>query len=264
MLLSNNDLNLFFEQGFIFRPAAIARDELSSIIQRIDTLTLRAVPSRAMERDGKTARALHGCHSDDSIFDRLTRSPLLLESAKRILQSEVYLYQFKINLKAAFNGDVWPWHQDYIFWRNEDGMPKPQAVNAVVFIDEVTEFNGPIYFIPRSHSHGCLETAQSNVGKRNDGSDWRDNVSADLKYQIQNEDVTTLGQRYGLTAPKGPPGSILFFHCNIIHGSPPNISPFPRRIIIITYNSVDNIQHGAGSVRPEFLVGRDYRPLEPS
>jgi ectoine hydroxylase len=40
----------------------------------------------------------------------------------------VYIYQFKINVKAAFGGDVWQWHQDYIFWRNEDGMPGTESL----------------------------------------------------------------------------------------------------------------------------------------
>ena len=32
------------------------------------------------------------------------------------------MHQYKINAKAAFNGDVWQWHQDYGTWAR-DGLP---------------------------------------------------------------------------------------------------------------------------------------------
>ena len=38
--------------------------------------------------------------------------------------------------------------------RWEDGVPEPHALNLHVFLDDVTEFNGPLYFIPGSHRRG--------------------------------------------------------------------------------------------------------------
>ena len=230
------------------------------ILDRVDALTAVDLASRVLENDGRTTRALHGCHLDSPLFDNLTRLPVLLETAKVILQSDVYLYQFKINIKAAFRGDVWPWHQDYIFWHNEDGMPNPRAVSVLVFLDEVTEFNGPVYFMPGSHQEGQIELPASEAIGRDS---WHRDVSADLKCRIDEEKVAGLVRRYGIEAPKGPSGSALFFHCNIVHGSPSNISPFSRRMIILTYNSTENVQCSDRPARPEFLVGRDFRPLEP-
>ena len=61
------------------------------------------------------------------------------------------MHQFKINGKAAFDGDVWQWHQDYGTWMNDDLMPNARAMNVAIFLDEVNEFNGPLMFIPGSH-----------------------------------------------------------------------------------------------------------------
>ena len=54
----------------------------------------------------------------------------------------VYVHQFKLNAKAAFEGDVWQWHQDYGTWARDDGMPEPRAMNIAVFLDEVLPING--------------------------------------------------------------------------------------------------------------------------
>jgi ectoine hydroxylase len=66
-----------------------------------------------------------------------------------------------------------------------------------------------------------------------------------------------------MSSPKGPAGTVIFFHPEIAHGSALNMSPYPRTVLIITYNDVTNSPRPAGSPRPEYLVGRDLRPLEP-
>ncbi len=66
------------------------------------------------------------------------------------------MHQFKINAKAAFDGEVWQWHQDYGTWARDDGMPEPRAMNIAVFLDEVMPINGPLMLIPKSHKHGML------------------------------------------------------------------------------------------------------------
>ena len=45
----------------------------------------------------------------------------------QIFGEPLYMHQFKINGKMAFDGDVWQWHQDYGTWKNDDLMPEPRA-----------------------------------------------------------------------------------------------------------------------------------------
>ena len=75
----------------------------------------------------------------------------------QLFGEDVYMHQFKINGKMAFDGDVWQWHQDYGTWKNDDQMPEPRAMNVAIFLDEVNEFNGPLMFIPGSHKLGVLD-----------------------------------------------------------------------------------------------------------
>jgi ectoine hydroxylase len=76
-----------------------------------------------------------------------------------------------------------------------------------------------------------------------------------------------LTEKYGIVAPKGPAGSVLFFHGNIVHGSAANMSPFARNLVLVTFNHIDNIpvpmrQGHKLQPRPEFLVSRDTTPVE--
>ncbi len=67
----------------------------------------------------------------------------------------------------------------------------------------------------------------------------------------------------GIVAPKGRAGSVVFTHCNLVHGSAPNMSPFNRALAIVTYNSVENALLPVESPRPEFLVSRQFDPITP-
>jgi hypothetical protein len=86
-------------------------------------------------------------------------------------------------------------------------------------------------------------------------------VAADLKYSLDRETIAGLVREGGIVAPKGPRGSVLIFHPNLAHASVPNLSPWDRTMLIVTYNSVANVPVPAGEPRPAFLVSRDTRPL---
>ena len=234
-------------------------------------LLSRESEARILEKTGIAVRSVYGCHVTSRVFEQLARHRLILGPAKQILRGDAYIYQFKINIKAALVGDIWQWHQDFIFWREEDGLPGTEIVNIVVFIDSVNEFNAPLYLIPGSHKEGVIEIQprQSNTG---DGmaanpsaeADWLPDVAADLKYALNKGRVQALAEKYGLAAPKGPAGSVLIFDSRLVHASPGNISPFDRALAFVTFCRTDNIPSGERIKRPDFLVGRDYSPVEPA
>jgi ectoine hydroxylase len=206
-------------------------------------------------------RSVYGVHQHSPLFHRLARHPRLVEPARQLLGGDVYVYQSKLNTKAAFDGDLWPWHQDYVFWLREDSMPGPHVLTVAIFLDEVTEFNGPMLLIPGSHHDGVLPIELREDGGPDADSDerrpWLPNLVARLKYTLDREVFLQLSRRLGMVSPKGSPGAVLFFDCNIAHASPPNLSPFDRTLGFITYNRVDNAPAAAGLHRPDFLVSRD-------
>ena len=52
--------------------------------------------------------------------------------------------------------------------------------------------------------------------------------------------MTRLVLDSGVIAPTGKPGGMLMFHGNLVHGSAPNITPYPRKVIYLTLNAVSN------------------------
>jgi ectoine hydroxylase len=267
MGMTEEELKTFDDKGFVLIPEYFTQSEVAVMRAELAAEFAEDSPRRVVEKDGNVVRSVYGSHRSNEIFRRLAHHPRLVEPAMQILGSQVYVYQFKINAKAAFTGDVWEWHQDYIFWLKEDGMPTERAVNALVFLDEVTEFNGPLFVVPGSHKEGVFDTPSGEERNaklpevyKNDPA-WISNLTADLKYSLDKEVLTDLIKRRGMASPKGPEGSVLFFHCNLVHGSANNISPFGRINVIISFNSIDNIPVSDREPRPDFLVSRDFSPI---
>jgi ectoine hydroxylase len=262
MLLTADQLKQYWTDGFLELPELFSQAELDVLKAEVSSLMQQDSPGRVFEKDGHTLRALHGCHLASAQCNRLTRLARLVEPAMQLVEESVYVYQFKVNFKAAFVGDVWRWHQDYIYWHNEDGMPAPSATNAMVFLDEVNEFNGPLMFVRGSHRAGLIEVAAASKTAAGQAG-WVQNVSADLKYALDASAVAALVAEGQLAAPKGSAGTTVLFHPNIAHASAPNLSPFSRAVVIVTYNSVANQPLNRAQPRPEFLVSRDVAPIAP-
>lgn len=256
MILTDKQLSFYENEGYLFLPDYFSGDEMSILTSEVLKLRATEKIGKVLEKDGTLVRALHGSNERSILLNNLTRLPRLLDAAVQILKTKVYVYQFKINTKAPFFGDAWPWHQDFIFWHEEDGMPCPQAVNVLIFIDEVTQFNGPLFLIPGSHKEGSILNKPKGQG-------WEASFSAALKYTVPQENVTDLAKERGLFCPTGSSGSVLFFHPNCVHASANNISPFSRNVIIVTYNSTQNIPLNKENPRPGFLVNQNNQALEP-
>jgi ectoine hydroxylase len=271
--LTQEQLNFYEENGYLLLPKYFSTAEVDALRAELPAVFGEDSPRRVVEKKSGIVRSVYGSHMVNETFRRLSRHPRLVGPARQVLGSEVYVYQFKINAKAALGGDIWEWHQDYIFWRKEDGLPSPRVLTVAVFIDEVTEFNGPLFLIPRSHKCGIFDipARQPADGGRDgvpaayqNGPDWISNLTADLKYSLDKTVIGGLVAEHGIIAPKGPSGSALFFHSNLVHGSPNNISPFDRVVTLVSFSSTENTPpESAGQGRPDFLVGRDYRPIAP-
>jgi ectoine hydroxylase len=264
MKLSSEQMLNYEQDGFLFLPELFSSKELEILKRQLPRLFAEESERRVLEKGSGIVRSVYGSHQTNEVCRLLTCHPRLIEPAMQILCGAVYVYQFKVNAKAAFQGDIWEWHQDYIFWQREDGVPEPWLVTASLFLDEVNEFNGPLMIVPGSHKEGVIEpTLTGGVPAGYEESpNWIASLTADLKYSLNKDCLARLVATSGIVAPKGPAGSVLFFHPNVVHGSVPNMSPFDRRLMLITYNHSSNRQRA--NARPEFLASRDAEPLFPA
>ena len=70
-----------------------------------------------------------------------------------------------------------------------------------------------------------------------------------------------MAQGGGVEAGVGPAGTVIFMHCNLVHGSTPNITPIRRALFYINVNSVENRQ--TAFTRAEFHAGTDFSAIVP-
>jgi len=256
--LSEHQLRSYRKNGFIQLRGLLPEAETAELLREAHGLAAasgkRGLPEAVFEPGGDAVRSVFRVHGLSAVFDRLMRDGRLLDVARQILGSEVYIHQSRLNLKPGFSGKEFYWHSDFETWHIEDGMPRMRALSCVVLLTENNEFNGPLMLVPGSHMHyiSCI------------GQTPQDHYKQSLRKQEYGvPDETSLGflvQRGGLQSTKGPAGSVVFFDCNTMHGSGSNISPFPRANLFFVYNSVGNrLGHPRGGLqpRPEFIAARE-------
>lgn len=248
MRLSDQQVTDFERDGFIVIPELFSADDIAAIDERLPRLFSERCPENFRERSSDVVRTAMGLHLRDELFADLVRDPRFVEPAAQLIgDPDLYVQQVKVNAKEAFTGEQWQWHYDFATHHHEDGVPEPLALNLHIFLDEVTEFNGPLTFIPGSHLDGPAPTSLDTVSTSYPL--WT--VGADV--------VRPLAERGGLVAPKGPPGTVLIFGDALVHGSSANISPWARRIFSLILNPVRNQQ--TTMQRPDHQHHRDFTPI---
>ncbi|MEO7268829.1 MAG: phytanoyl-CoA dioxygenase family protein [Knoellia sp.] len=263
--LTDDELEQYRRHGYVVIPP----DRLSgSLLERaraaLPGLLSTDGDERVLERDGETVRSVYGVHRLDDDVAAMTRDPQILGAVEQILGDRAYVHQSKVNVKASFSGDQWEWHQDYVYWLQHDALTRPDLVNVALFLDDVTEFNGPLTFVPGSHSDGVLSGTTSDgmpLGY-DEAPEWVATLTATEQFRIEPETIAGLAQSKGLVAPKGVAGSVMLFHPNILHASSGNISPFPRRLLMFIYNAMSNLGKAGDQPRPWFLAEPEPVALE--
>ena len=247
MRLSQQQIDTYRDQGFLQLDGVFDPSETAMLMAEARGILDQRRPEIVREKDGETARTAFAAHTFNEAYRRLARHPRLIEPAMQLVDGPVYIHQFKINAKAAFDGDVWQWHQDYGTWARDDLMPEPRALNVALFLEPVSACNGPLLFIPRSHREGKLEA----------GHDLQ--TTSYPLWTLDKATVRRLAEEGGVIAPTGPAGTVLLFHCNLVHASPGNISPWDRTIVYISACHTAN--HIRRFQRPEWIAHRDFTAI---
>ena len=249
MKLTPDQRASFERDGYLFFPELFSAAEIKVLTDEVPALYAQRRPENVRERTGDVVRTNFAAHLYSTPFAKLARHPRMIEPAVQLFGEAVYMHQFKINGKMAFDGDVWQWHQDYGTWKNDDLMPEARAMNVAIFLDEVNEFNGPLMFIPGSHKLGVIDAAHDT------------STTSYPLWTINNDTITKLVERGGIVSPKGPPGSMILFHSCLVHASTSNLSPWNRVSVYLSLCAVSN--HIRRFKRPEYIAHRDFTPLRP-
>src|SRR5262245_36885963 len=191
MRLTSAQIDEFDRDGYLVFPGLFSAREMQPLIDEVPRLYAQHRPENVREKGSDVVRTNFAAHLYSYPFAKRARHPRMVEPVKDLFGEDVYMHQFKINGKMAFDGDVWQWHQDFGTWKNDDLMPAPRAMNIAIFLDEVNEFNGPLMFIPGSHELGALEAAHDVT------------TTSYPLWTINHDTIRQLVERGGLVAPKG-------------------------------------------------------------
>src|SRR5699024_12097725 len=110
-------------------------------------------------------RSILEVHLSNPVFAAIAHDPRVVDRARQVLGSEVYIHQSRVNFKPGFVGKEFSWHSDFETWHAEDGMPGPRAISISIALTENYTFNGPLMIMPGSHQEyiSCVgETPDDN------------------------------------------------------------------------------------------------------
>jgi ectoine hydroxylase len=253
MKLRPDLIERFDRDGYLFFPGLFTGAEMQPMLDAVPGLYARREAYNVREKGSDAVRTNFAAHLVSEPFARLARHPRMVEPVQDLLGEALYMHQFKINGKLAFEGDVWQWHQDYGTWKNDDLMPTERAMNVAIFLDDVNEFNGPLMFIPGSHRKGVIDAKHDLT------------TTSYPLWTVDNALIAQLveragGKNGGIVSPKGPAGSMILFHSCLVHASTSNLSPWNRVSVYLSLCAVSN--HIRRFKRPEYIAQRDFAPID--
>jgi ectoine hydroxylase len=258
MKLSKDQIHRFERDGFLVLPnllsadeVALLRAELARVSQVVDVRNMR-------EGDGETSRIVYGLPdvggpTFSQAYYNLARDRRILQPIIDLLAEDVSLFHIKCNFKEAIDGGYWQWHQDYANWKANDNAPEPRLLTAMVMLDQATEMGGCLYFVPGSHTRGIIEP------------DWDDTSTSYALWTVGKQKMIEITAELGdPVAVTGSPGTVVFFHANMIHGSGHNMSPRHRWQAYLVYNALSNVLGPVPKPRPDYQANRKAERLEVS
>ncbi|HTE19821.1 MAG TPA: phytanoyl-CoA dioxygenase family protein [Armatimonadota bacterium] len=230
MSITDAELRTLNETGYLVKEDLIPPEWVAEIRRDLDGLHDRMaerVPegvhvSWEHEVDASIQRRIKQLMHAELVspaLDRLVRSPEVLDVVEGVLGPDIAFFHCKLLMKAARDGTVTPWHQDYSYWVTSDN--RPLMLNCMLQIDDSTLENGCLQMVPGSHLKGLVEHDRNAqpFGRFLPG------------YFQPREDAVPVPLRAG---------SAIFFGPLVIHGSDANRSGGDRRAVTIAYNVTGN------------------------
>src|SRR5690606_9244393 len=251
----DRDGYIVLEDIFSAEEVAFLQKAAGALLANPDALDSDTIVT---EPQGKEIRSIFEIHAQSPVTARLAADARLADVARFLLDDDIYIHQSRLNYTPGFTGKEFYWHSGFETCHVEDGMPRMRALSMSVLLADNTPHNGPLMLIPGSHRKYLTCVGQTP----------EDHYLSSLKkqeYGVPDEiSLAELVEAHGIVAPVGPPGTVILFDCNLMHGSNGNITPLPRANAFIVYNAVVNrldAPYGGLAPRPPFIAARQFEPL---
>ncbi len=170
MALSQNQIEQFNSDGYLPFPELLTPLEVRSLHQRLEDIGNQVVefPGEYVQIEPRVAagdmpedsvrfnnvRKIWNLTKYDGVFQELSRHPKILDVVRGLIGPDVKIYVDQTLCKPPKVGSAKPPHQDSAYWTNID---PPNLVICWIALDDATEDNGCMRFIPGSHQLGVIE-----------------------------------------------------------------------------------------------------------
>ena len=156
-------------------------------------------------------------HKANSYFWDVLKNSKITSVLNDLLGPDTLLQTSKLNTKAPGGGAAVEWHQDWAFYPHSND----DVLAFGVFLEDVTEENGPLMVIPGSHKGPILSHFSNNVFCGAVNPD-------DPDFEIEKA-IKLVGKA----------GDMTIHHARTLHGSAPNLSKRSRLMLFYECNAVD-------------------------
>ncbi len=234
--LSNSQIETFRRDGCITVEDAVTPDQLAAMRaafgQWVEDSRRQTGPYGA-QADGRPRFDVEPGHSAGrpalrrvasptelaDVFLEVLTSSAMMGMAADLNGPDLRLHHSKLNSKLPGTATTVKWHQDFTY----DPHSNDDVLTCLVFLDDVTEENGPLRVVPGSHK-GPLYSLWQN-GK--------------FTGAIAEEFVA--GLEAGAVPQMGRAGSACMMHSRLAHASGANSSDRPRTLFIAEISAADAI-----------------------
>ncbi len=224
-MLKQEQIDFYHRNGYIGVEDVLTADEVADLRRVTDEFVEK---SRALtEHTGvfdlepshspahPRVRRLKNPHMEHIVYDRALRHEKILDIVSQLIGDGLRFNGQKLNMKYAEYGSPVEWHQDWAFYphTNDDLL----AVG--VSFDDMTKANGALMVIPGSHQGPTYNHHQNG-----------EFVGAVTDPNFSSE---------GAVPVEVKAGGISIHHVRTVHGSAPNTSSTPRRLLLSQYCAID-------------------------
>ena len=250
MPLTQEEIDQFNERGFLPREELLTPLEVKALHLRLEDIGNEVVEfppqyvqieplvnSGELEKDSvrfNNVRKIWNLTKYDALFREYARHPAILDVVHSLLGPNLKIYVDQTLCKPPRVGSAKPPHQDSAYWTSID---PPNLVICWMALDDATEENGCMRFIPGSHKLGVIEHKHLEDFRVEDELvDYSTEVIVPLKA-----------------------GSCCLHHSLCLHRTGPNTSDQRRIGLTVAYMSARSKFVGGGE-KSEFqlVAGRDH------
>ena len=251
--LATESVAFFHENGYLRLPAVFSPDEIGRMEEeldwQIDTWAGKG-PGwsggwRRVYMDADTERksklvALHDLHRYSRAWCDAVTHRRLTSAVAALIGPNIELHHTTLHAKPPETGHPFPMHQDWAFYKHENG----RYVDCLVHLDDTNDDNGCIRFLVGSHKGGALD----HVVEHPDGTPCTPHLPPD-EWDIEDT-VPVPAKR----------GDVVLFSIHMVHGSRINTTNDIRRIVRIGYRDPENRQTAGQSLGRPGLMVHGHRP----